>query len=257
MDRAAVAGLIGWRGSVKCLMIKCYRSGMSLTYAIPDLHGRCDLLQSGLERIYAHAAGRAGKVILLGDYVDKGPQSRQVIDRLGQGLADGWMLVALKGNHDAMIGAEQPARSRKTTWQAWLAKGGDTALASYGGAATGVSLAHVRWLDRLPLLHLDRHRLYVHAGVDAGVPLSQQNERTLLWKRYQDDRSGFEGRHVVHGHDNFPDGPLLYQGRSNLDTLAWRTGRRVIGIFDDAQAGGPEDLIEIQGAPAPGSTDAD
>jgi serine/threonine protein phosphatase 1 len=58
--------------------------------------------------------------------------------------------------------------------------------------------------------------------------------------------------HVVHRHDNIPEGPLLHRGRSNLDTQAWRTGRLVIGVFDDAKAGGPVDLIEIRGLPANG-----
>ena len=102
----------------------------------------------------------------------------------------------------------------------WLEKGGDAALASYGGDPAAVPQAHIAWLDQLGLMHLDTHRLYVHAGVDPGIPLNEQSETTLLWKRYPKGFSGgFGGRHVVHGHDNFPDGPLLYEGRTNLDTL--------------------------------------
>jgi serine/threonine protein phosphatase 1 len=217
-------------------------------------------LCKGLERIWAHAGGGPGTVILLGDYVDKGPQSRQVIEAVRSGLAqgwnsDGWKSVALKGNHDAMMvdGLRDPANRTS----AWFEKGGRAALASYGGDAAAVPPADIAWLDQLPLMHLDRHRLYVHAGVEAGVALNRQTERTLLWKRYPPgDPSGFEHRHVVHGHDNFPDGPLLYPGRSNLDTLAWRTGRLVIGVFDDAKAGGPADFIEVKGPPA-GAADPD
>ena len=54
--------------------------------------------------------------------------------------------------------------------------------------------------------------------------------------------------HVVHGHDNAPDGPLLYEDRSNLDTAAWKTGRLVIGLFDDNAPGGPVDFIAVTGA---------
>lgn len=183
---------------------------------------------------------------MLGDYVDKGPDTRSVVDRLVSGL-DGWRFVALKGNHDALM---VQALRDPSQLASWTEKGGDAALGSYGGLAA-VPQAHVDWLDRLPLWHLDRHRLYVHAGVDAGIPLDRQSERTLLNKRYPPgEPSGFEGRHVVHGHDNFPDGPLLYAGRSNLDTQAWRTGRLTIGVFDDAQPGGPRELIAIQGPPA-------
>jgi serine/threonine protein phosphatase 1 len=100
-------------------------------------------------------------------------------------------------------------------------------------------------------MHVDAHRLYVHAGVDPEIPLDRQSEATLLWKRYPKGfPDGYGELHVVHGHDNDPDGPLLYQGRTNLDTLAWRTGRLTIGIFDDARPGGPVDFIVVQGPPA-------
>jgi serine/threonine protein phosphatase 1 len=130
----------------------------------------------------------------------------------------------------------------------WLERGGDSALASYGGDAAAVPHAHIAWLDQLGLMHVDTHRLYVHAGVDPAVPLAGQSEETLLWKRYpKDDSRGFGELHVVHGHDNDPEGPLLLAGRSNLDTAAWKTGRLTIGVFDDDQPGGPVDLIVVRG----------
>ncbi len=134
---------------------------------------------------------------------------------------------------------------------AWIAKGGDAALAAYGGDPADVPEAHIAWLDRLHLMHVDAHRIYVHAGVDPDIALDQQSEATLLWKRYPKGfPGGYGDRHVVHGHDNFPEGPLLYEGRSNLDTLAWRTGRLTIGVFDDDRPGGPVDLIVVRGSPA-------
>jgi serine/threonine protein phosphatase 1 len=221
---------------------------MSLTYVIPDLHGRYDLLSEGLAGIAAHAAGKAGTIVTIGDYVDKGPQSREVIERLSSGVADGWRLMALKGNHDAMM-AQALRDPSKMAW--WIEKGGDTALESYGGDPAAVPRTHIAWLDGLRLMHVDHHRLYVHAGVDPGVPLGEQSEATLLWKRYPVGfPGGFGELHVVHGHDNFPEGPLLYEGRTNLDTLAWRTGRLVIGVFDDDRPGGPIDFIVVKGSPA-------
>ncbi len=69
-----------------------------------------------------------------------------------------------------------------------------------------------------------------------------------MWKRYpKGDSSGFGALHVVHGHDNDPDGPLLYEGRTNLDTAAWCTGRLTVGVFDD-RPGGPVDFIVVMGA---------
>jgi serine/threonine protein phosphatase 1 len=223
---------------------------MSFTYVIGDIHGRDDLLGAALAQITAHARGAAGVIVTIGDYVDRGPQSRQVIDRLLPGVGGGWRLVALKGNHDLMMveGLRDPSKLG-----GWLAKGGDAALASYGGGPAAVPRAHVVWLDQLRLLHVDAHRLYVHAGVDPEAPLDRQTEATLLWKRYPEgDPRGLAELHVVHGHDKHPEGPLLYPGRTNLDTHAWRTGRLTVGVFDDDRPGGPVDLIEVSGPPAEG-----
>ncbi len=221
---------------------------MSLTYVIPDLHGRTDLLSEALAEIAARSGDEAGAIVTIGDYVDKGPDSKGVIDRLLAGVDAGWNLVALKGNHDALMVAalRDPAKM-----MAWMGKGGDVALASYGGDAAAVPSTHIDWLDGLRLMHVDKHRVYVHAGVDPQIPLGQQSEATLLCKRYPKECSdGFGALHVVHGHDNHPEGPLLYQGRTNLDTLAWRTGRLTVGIFDDDRPGGPIDFIMVTGAPA-------
>jgi serine/threonine protein phosphatase 1 len=221
---------------------------MTLTYVIPDLHGRYDLLCAGLVDILQRSGGMAGTIVTIGDYVDKGPESRQVIETLLPGVAEGWSLVALKGNHDAMMANALRDLSKMALW---IEKGGDAALASYGGNPAAIPRSHLAWLDGLRLIHIDNHRIYVHAGVDPEVPLDQQNETTLLWKRYPKGfPDGFGRLHVVHGHDNSPDGPLLYEGRTNLDTLAWRTGRLVIGVFDDDTPGGPVDFIVVKGSAA-------
>ena len=221
---------------------------MSLTYVIPDIHGRYDLLDQGLAEITARSEGVAGVIVTIGDYVDKGPESKQVIDRLLSGVAEGWRLVALKGNHDAMM---VEALRDSSKMESWLGKGGDAALASYGGDPIAVPESHIAWLDGLQLMHVDNYRVYVHAGVDPEVPLDRQSETTLLWKRYPKGFSdGFGELHVVHGHDNFAEGPLLHAGRTNLDTAAWRTGRLVIGMFDDDRPGGPVDFIVVKRSPA-------
>jgi len=221
---------------------------MSLTHVIPDLHGRADLLEEALAEISARSGGQAGVIVTIGDYVDKGPDSKGVIARLLPGVVKNFTLVALKGNHDALMVEALRDHSKMA---AWMEKGGDAALASYGGDPAAVPASHIAWLDGLKLIHLDAHRLYVHAGVDPEIPLDQQSQSTLLSKRYAKGfPDGFGKFHVVHGHDNFPDGPLLYQGRTNLDTLAWRTGRLTVGVFDDDKPGGPVDLLVIRGAPA-------
>ena len=122
----------------------------------------------------------------------------------------------------------------------WLERGGDTALASYGGDPAAVPQAHIAWLDQLRLMHVDAHRLYVHAGVDPGMRwIGRAKKRCCGNATRKDDSSGFGERHVVHGHDNDPEGPLLFEGRTNLDTAAWKTGRLTVGVFDDDRPGGP------------------
>ena len=132
----------------------------------------------------------------------------------------------------------------------WIENGGDATIASYRDRREMIA-GDLDWIDGLARLHLDARRVFVHGGVDAAVPLNRQSDRTLLWKRYpREDASGHGARHVVHGHDPDPEGPLHLAGRTALDTLAWRTGRLVIGVFDDARAGGPVDLVEVRRRPA-------
>jgi len=71
--------------------------------------------------------------------------------------------------------------------------------------------------------------------------------QTLLWMRYQAGfQEGHGDRHVVHGHTPEKDGPLVFSGRTNLDTLAWATGRLVVGVYDDEVPGAAVDYIEVK-----------
>jgi serine/threonine protein phosphatase 1 len=222
-----------------------------LTYAIPDLHGRLDLLTSTLAKIVAHAGGRAATVVTLGDYIDRGPDSCGVIDHLMAWQSSNLRLVALKGNHEEMMWrtcTELPDPG----W--WIANGGDRTLLSYGQPPDQppnllvVPPRHLDWIAGLPLLHVDQYRVFVHAAVDPGRPLDQQDPRTLLWERYRDDFDGGYGdRHIVHGHDAMVKGPLVMKHRTNLDTMAWKTGRLVVGCFEDSKPGGAREFLEVLG----------
>jgi serine/threonine protein phosphatase 1 len=228
---------------------------MGYTYAIPDVHGRLDLLDSALIRIADHAGARQATLVLLGDYIDRGPAGRQVIERLIEFRSDTLRLVALKGNHEAMM-LEACSKRVELNW--WLENGGDATLASYGESfsSAGISTAvvprsHLQWISDLAVMHVDRHRVYVHAAVDPALPLKQQTERTLLWKVYPEGYCKGHGlRHVVHGHHANARGPIVTRRTTNLDSLAWKTGRLVVGVFDDEQAGGASDFLEILGQPA-------
>ena len=213
---------------------------MSRTYVIADLHGRADLLREALNAIERRRDGQPATIITLGDYIDRGPDSRLVVERLmaGSPSADVTM-VNLKGNHEAMMLECQG--SADPTWR--IHNGGDTTLSSYGGV---VPEDHLDWAKRLKLCHTDTCRIYVHAGVDPGLSIDRQDEQFALWVRYGDDPDvHYPDKHIVHGHTPARNGPQLFSGRTNLDTGAFHTGRLVIGVFDDAQPGGPIDLMEV------------
>lgn len=213
---------------------------MTFTFVIPDLHGRIDLLDAAVAEIANMAPGR---LLFLGDYVDRGPESRAVVERLMS--EPSWL--CLKGNHEAMmVNAIRGGRAPDH----WLRNGGASTLLSYGHAEHGridlsiVPPAHIEWMSTLPVMHHDRHRIYVHAGIDEGVPIDKQQERTLLWKRYGDELAAFD-RHVVHGHDAQLDGPILLPARTNLDGSAWQTGILHVGVFSDSEPGGPAEIITV------------
>jgi serine/threonine protein phosphatase 1 len=215
------------------------------TYVIPDLHGRFDLLERALSNIEKN---EPGAIVFTGDYIDRGPQSRAVVERLIAGPSKGWRWICLLGNHEQMM-IEAAQGWSKTRY--WLGNGGDATLISYGakpGSMADVSLlepAHIEWMKALPLFHRDRRRVYVHAGLEDGIPLDQQRKQTLIWKRYAGgSKEGYGDLHIVHGHDPIADGPLLLPNRTDLDTGAYFTGRLVVGVFDDSLPGGPIDLIE-------------
>ena len=226
---------------------------MSKTYAIADLHGRFDLLEMALARIAAHVEPPA-TLVTLGDYVDRGPDSCKIIERLMAGLEhDGWRLICLKGNHEDIMW-QTCRRLPDVDW--WLTNGGGTTLISYGqregdqADVTVVPARHLDWIKRLPLMLVDKHRVFVHAGVNLNCPLDEQDAEDLMWKIYRDDDDGGHGqRHVVHGHHQHADGPIFKKNRTNLDTFAWYTGRLAIGVFDDAKPGGPIEILEVNGEP--------
>ena len=225
---------------------------VELTYAIPDVHGRADLLKLALARVLDHARGRHAKIVTMGDYVDRGPRSLEVLDYILNWPVRYPPLIALKGNHEVMMLATCLGQA-KLQW--WVQNGGGQTLTSYDLDPTNpadlkrVPPAHLQFISQLPVIHVDRYRVFVHAGVDPQQPLDNQSERVLLWKRYPPLSSEGHGeRHVVHGHDADPGGPILTSGRTNLDCMAWKTGRLIIGVFEDAQPGGPREILEVNGS---------
>jgi serine/threonine protein phosphatase 1 len=229
------------------------------TYAIGDVHGRLDLLDQAIDMIDAHVGGAQFRVVFLGDYVDRGPDSCGVIERLME-LQRRWPVVCLKGNHEEMMlqAVNQPEGGRLSRW---LEYGGDQTVASYGlipeEMAERAPREHLRWLASLPKTTGDRHRIYVHAGLMPNTPVHRQKEETCLWirERFLTARAGDFEAHVVHGHtpiwDGKPDAaePELLAHRTNLDTAAFATGVLAIAVFDSETPGGPVEVLKVRGEP--------
>jgi serine/threonine protein phosphatase 1 len=223
-----------------------------LVYAVGDVHGRLDLLLRAMQQIKDHAAGRPHHLLCLGDYVDRGPDSRGVIETLMAVQAAGGV-TCLKGNHEQMM--IDAAREGGFAVTRWLQNGGMAALRSYGGGRLHdmymIPEAHVAWLDRLPLMARDRHRIYVHAGLAPGRPVRKQQAKTLLWIREAFLRAGAGDlpAHVVHGHTpvwegkQAPASPERLPHRTNLDTGAYFTDVLAVGVFDAAVPGGPVEVL--------------
>jgi serine/threonine protein phosphatase 1 len=200
-----------------------------LTYAIGDIHGCHDLLKRLLDDIHhdAERRGGAARIVFLGDYIDRGPNSKAVLATLMGGpqrSGDEW--ICLIGNHeDLMLQAATSPRLEAH----WLFEGGNRTIASFGGDIP----ADVRtWCAARPVTFDDGERLFVHAGVRPGIPIAQQLREDLLWIRDQFLLSSVDhGRLIVHGHTPDLAGPTVRPNRINLDTGAFHTGVLTAVVF--------------------------
>jgi serine/threonine protein phosphatase 1 len=228
------------------------------TYAVGDVHGRLDLLTSAVDAIARHVGDAPFRVVFLGDYVDRGPDSRGVIDLLME-LQREWPVVCLKGNHEELMlqAVTEPGGGRL---ERWLEYGGRNTLSSYGltaesDLASGIPREHLRWMAALPRTTGDRHRIYVHAGLMPGTPVHRQKDQTCLWirERFLQARPGEFEAHVVHGHTPVWEGkpdpaePELLDHRTNIDTAAFATGILSVAVFEGDTPGGPVELLRIRG----------
>jgi serine/threonine protein phosphatase 1 len=202
-----------------------------ITYAIGDVHGCLDQLTALLDLCMRHCAGRPMRLVFLGDYIDRGPDSRGVIDRL-RSLQDEMpgAVVCLRGNHEALL-----LEALETDDEGlWLLNGAVQTLTSYGVAdMAALPRDHVDWIAALPFFFDDGRRFFVHAGVNPAIPLESQSEHDMLWIRepfLSDDRD--YGRLIVHGHTPLRTArPDLHRNRLNLDTAAVYGGRLTAAVF--------------------------
>jgi len=212
-------------------------------YAVGDVHGRADLLARMFERLEndARVSGAKPVVVFLGDYIDRGPDSAEVIELLLLGRPEGFERRFLKGNHEAAMLAfmADPVAHR-----AWLSHGGLETLASYkcavmptiGAGADELVAARDAFVQVLPALHraflarLERFvsigdYLFVHAGVDPSKDLAGQSDADLFWirRRFLNDQKRLD-QCVVHGHTP-TDQPYSDKRRVGVDTGAYYSGR--------------------------------
>lgn len=212
---------------------------------VGDIHGRADLLDRLLGRLEQVAPG--AQLVFVGDYVDRGPDSRAVIETL-RAMSGA---VCLKGNHEAMLldfldGHEGAARR-------WLFNGGTRTLESYGVAlaedagaaevararaafAAALGRAAERWLRELPLMWRSGNLVVTHAGPDPARPIPAPGEREdeLLWGHARFMRAGrSDGVWVAHGHW-IRLRPEVGESRISVDTGAFDTGRLSAAVISPA-----------------------
>lgn len=235
---------------------------MTTYFAIADLHGRFDLLEKAIDAAAKYAENKGldadeCKLITLGDYIDRGKQSRQIIEWLMEGQSDYEGVVCLKGNHEDMAVQTLTGQVQDQSW--WVGNGGGATLESYGAQPvlgmhcdrtyplSVVPEEHVKWMASLPIFYETEKQVFVHAGIPADdLDLKDQEAEDMMWMLYaKDDDGGYRGKHIVHGHHQFADGPRVWKDRTDLDTFAWNTGRIVIGVFNDTQ-GPAVDFIEVK-----------
>lgn len=217
------------------------------TYVIPDLHGMKNLLDKALFEINERecATPNRHKIVFLGDYIDRGPESAQVVKTIRDGIEAGKPWIALKGNHEDFM-AQAVVDNNENMGGNWFINGGRETIDSYLDLKTltgiGYMEADALWMKSLPTYYQDEHRVYVHAFAPEQFNLEDAPEHTLLWTRYpKGDDIGYRGKHVVHGHTPQKE-PELLINRTNLDCGAVFGNTLAIGVFKDDLAWGPVEV---------------
>ena len=217
-------------------------------YIIGDIHGRADLLDQMVAKIDDDIARHRRTncvTITLGDYIDRGPNSRGVLERLSRNPFP-TRYIALKGNHEALL--EMFLRNPSVADQ-WRRLGGLETLHSYGvpinevmvgkgydKAAQALRAAipndQLRFLSTLQLFVSIGEYFICHAGIRPGVPLAKQTEDDLLWIRneFLESEAMFE-KIIIHGHTPL-EWPDVRRNRINIDTGAFATGRLTCLVAD-------------------------
>ena len=183
------------------------------TLAIGDIHGCC----CALETLLSHVAPDADDtVIVLGDVIDRGPDSRGVIDALLD-LANRTRIIFVMGNHEEMY---RDALASPRRLAMWLHYGGEETLQSYGGDVANIPPEHHQFLTGGHSWWEDEENIFIHANLEPGVPLQDQSGRWLRWEHLSGHEYPHEsGRRVICGHTSIPSGvPLVRNNWVCIDT---------------------------------------
>lgn len=201
-------------------------------YVIPDIHGHYDLLRKALDWVESQ---ENGEVIFLGDYIDRGPKNREVVDLLMAGPPEGWQWLLLKGNHEDM--AIEAYRGGKSEVSMWTMNGGKETLKSFD--CKRLPLEVITFFENLPRYHTDNYRFFTHAAGSNKYPIEAQPEFVTQWMRFKDDEDFLvHGRYVVHGHTPIKE-PFVGKGRCDLDIGGVWSNRLAVAVFDSTVAGPP------------------
>lgn len=222
-------------------------------YAIGDIHGQLELLTELHALIRADMSGSDDvpasiKIVYLGDYIDRGIESAEVVDLLIHHPIEGAESIFLLGNHEHALIEFLAGRMRYPDWVLW---GGDSTIASYGATlvppfaedskvdelrkelAEVIPATHYAFFQQLKLMHEEGDYLFVHAGIRPNVALDKQNLQDLLMIREEFlNRPVTCGKTVVHGHTIFEE-PNVRDGSIGIDTGAFATGKLTAVVLEN------------------------
>lgn len=228
-----------------------------LTFCQTDIHGCFDQLLELDKEIEKYAKGKEYKIINLGDNIDRGPKSKEVIEYLINRKKIRPQDVYLKGNHCDMWIEKSPY---------WPMNGGIQTIISYNKTLPvdysksyfeNVPQSHLDFLNDLKHYYTDEQRIYVHAGIDPSKSFENNSKNDLLWIRDQflywngpfSQKATLGGKYIVHGHTPRRK-PEITEFRCNLDTggVFGKSDKFTVGVFNDEQQK-PIDIIQVDGLP--------
>jgi len=203
-------------------------------YCFPDIHGCSDVLNKALSFVYKNNPD-GGKIIFLGDYIDRGPDNLGVLKTV-MNPPENWEFITLMGNHEQMFVESYLLRGRFHDSSAAINIAGfsNEESVTYDLVHSNIDVAIIDWMYNLSLFHIEDRNVFAHAFYDDTMKPEDQSKRDVLWKR-MDDHISFQnlkqGLFLTHGHTPRKKGPIKSPNRVNLDCGVVFYGRYVIAEY--------------------------